>query len=57
MLPNSKVLAFTISELFRENQRGWGGGGGVKSPSSLSPRLGLRNIMQDKPNNKVNQIC
>ena len=30
MLQNSKVLAFTISELFRENQQGVevGGGGG-----------------------------
>ena len=30
MLQNSKVLAFTISELFRENQQGVGVGGGGK---------------------------
>ena len=38
MLQNTKVTAFTISELLRENQQGGRGGGGKITP----PRLGLR---------------
>ena len=37
MLRNSKVKAFTVSELLRENQQG-GGGEGLKLPK---PRSGL----------------
>ena len=40
MLQNSRVTAFTIFELLRENQMG-GGGGGVKLPKP-PPRLGLK---------------
>ena len=35
MLENARVVAFTFSKLFRENQQGMmrgGGGGGVKLP-------------------------
>ena len=39
MLQNAKVVAFTISELFKENQQG--GGGRVKLPPSPPLRLGL----------------
>ena len=37
MLLNARVTAFTLSELLRENQQG------VKLPSALTPRLGLKN--------------
>ena len=41
MLQNSRVTAFFVSELLRENQQGReeGGGGGKITPSQ--PRLGL----------------
>ena len=45
MLQNSRFTVFTISELLRENQQGWGRGRveewGVKFPHPLHPRLGL----------------
>ena len=42
MLQNSRVAAFTISELLRENQQG---GGGKIAPYP-PPRLGLKEIQQ-----------
>ena len=45
MLQNARVTAFTVSELLRENQQGWGGGGaGEVTPHTHTqiPRLGLR---------------
>ena len=33
MLQNARVTAFTVSELLRENQQGWGGGGGEELKS------------------------
>ena len=41
MLQNARVIAFTVSELLRENQQG------VKLPPPLHPpRLGLRDIQR-----------
>ena len=50
MLQNTRITAFTVSELLRENQQG-GGGGGVKLP-----RLRLSNLQYgkgDQLNNKI----
>ena len=41
MLQISRVTAFTVSELSRENQQ-WGVGGGINPPPP-SPSLGLKN--------------
>ena len=46
MVQNSRVTAFTVFELLRENQLGRGG---VKLPPS-SPRLGLTKMLEDLPN-------
>ena len=35
MLQNSRVTAFTVSELLRENQQGGGGGGKIPSPIKI----------------------
>ena len=43
MLQISRVTAFTVSELSRENQQ-WGVEGGINPPPPLpSPSLGLKN--------------
>ena len=53
MLQNSRVIAFTVSELLRENQQdgGRGGWGGVKlslPPPPPPPRLGLKALFVHK---------
>ena len=42
MLQNARVTAFTVSELLRENQQGWGGGGGWSYPSHTHPDSQIR---------------
>ena len=44
MLQNARVIAFTISELLKENQQG------VKLSPSPSPRLGLRSTFSSRVN-------
>ena len=52
MLQNTRITAFTVSELLRENQQGGGGGGvGVKLP-----RLRLSNLQYGKGNQLNNKI-
>ena len=41
MLQNSRVTAFTVYELLRENQKGVGARGGGVKLSCTPPRLGL----------------
>ena len=51
MLQNSRVTAFTVSELLRENQQDGGRGGGVKlplPPQPPPPRLGLKALFVHK---------
>ena len=51
MLQNSRVIAFTVSELLRENQQDGGRGGGVKlslPPPPPPPRLGLKALFVHK---------
>ena len=49
MLQNSRVTAFTVSDLLRENQQD-GGEGGVKlpPPPPPPPRLGLKALFVHK---------
>ena len=51
MLQNSRVIAFTVSELLRENQQDGGRGAGVKlslPPPPPPPRLGLKALFVHK---------
>ena len=44
MLQNARVTAFTVSELFRENQQQRGGAEGRGNPPTHTPRLGFKNF-------------
>ena len=48
MLLNSRVTAFTVFELLRENQLG--GGGKITPPLPVPPRLGLRKVTVQESN-------
>ena len=40
MLQNARVTAFTVSELLRENQEGWGGGLPTFPPKQIKVKEG-----------------
>ena len=48
MLQNARVAAFTVSELFRENQQGGGGEGKIKLPPPQIRVKGFKLITHDK---------
>ena len=54
MLQNVRVVAFTVSELFMENQQR--GEGGKITPRPPPPRLGLRYDIGTSGQNKVIQM-
>ena len=41
MQENARVTAFTVSELLRENQRGWGEGAGKLPPTQIRVNMGI----------------